>query len=255
MSTSTSRHSILARLPPPSRAAFLLDFDGTLVDIAPTPESVVVSPGLPAVLVALRDRCGGALAVVSGRPIAQIDHFIPGIPYAVAGEHGIAVRHAPDQPVVRAVLPELPAHWLAEAERIVAGHPGASVERKQTGLVLHFRGAPDAGPALRTEAEALLAQDPQRRFHLQTAKMAWELKPGGIDKGTAVGQLMQQPPFAGRIPIFIGDDVTDEDGIRGAEALGGLGFRIPDDFPDPDAFRAWLGDLARSSSAADSWEG
>lgn len=242
-------------LPPPQQVAFLLDFDGTLVDIAPTPELVVVPTGLAQTLVTLRDRCGGALGVVSGRPIAQIDHFLAGIPHAVAGEHGIAVRHAPDQPVQRAELPELPPEWLDEAERIVARHPGARVEHKHTGLVLHFRAVPEAGPALREAAEELLARDPMRRFHLQAAKMAWELKPGGIDKGTAVRQLMQQPPFAGRVPVFVGDDVTDEDGIRAAEAMGGIGLRIPEDFATPALFRAWLAELARSDAEAGSWGG
>ncbi|WP_419730289.1 trehalose-phosphatase [Lichenicola sp.] len=240
-------------MPPPQQVAFLLDFDGTLVDIAPTPEAVAVAPGLIQTLVTLRDRCGGALAVVSGRPIAQIDHFLAGIPHAVAGEHGIAVRHAPGEPVHRAELPELPQGWLDEAERIVAAHPGARIERKHTGLVLHFRAVPEAGSALRDAAERLLAQDPRQLFHLQAAKMAWELKPSGIDKGTAVRQLMQQTPFAGRLPVFVGDDVTDEDGIRAAEALGGVGLRIPEDFATPAVFRDWLSELARSG--AGTWGG
>lgn len=240
-------------LPPPERAAFLLDFDGTLVDIAPTPDAVRVPENLPAVLTRLREICGDALAVVTGRPIAQIDQFLPGIPFAVAGEHGIAVRHAPDQPVERASLPPLPHDWLEAADTLVARHPGASVERKQTGFVLHYRGAPDAGPALRDAAEQLLATDASHRFHLQAAKMAWEIRPGGIDKGSAVRLLMERSPFAGRLPIFVGDDVTDEDGIRGAEELGGTGFRIPRNFADPDSFRAWLGRLSKTSTGAAQW--
>lgn len=250
-----SPHPSLAGLPAPSRAAFLLDFDGTLVDIAPTPESVVVPERLPATLRALRALCGDALGLVSGRPIAQIDHFLPGIPFAVAGEHGVAVRHAPDAAVERAVLPVVPADWLDAAERMVAAHPGARVERKHTGFVLHFRAVPEAGGALRGAAEALLATDAEHRFHLQPAKMAWEVKPAGIDKESAVRLLMQRAPFAGRLPIFVGDDATDEDGIRGALALGGAGFRIPNDFPDPDAFRAWLDQLAATPVGAEAWGG
>ena len=243
-----------ASLPAPSRAAFLLDFDGTLVDIAPTPESVVVPDGLPDTLRALRALCGDALGLVSGRPIAQIDHFLPGIPYAVAGEHGVAVRHAPDGEVERAVLPVVPPDWLDAADRLAAAHPGARVERKHTGFVLHFRAVPEAAGPLRDAAEALLAGDREHRFHLQSAKMAWEVKPAGVDKGSAVRLLMQRPPFAGRRPIFVGDDATDEDGIRGAVALGGMGFRIPNDFPDPDAFRFWLGRLAATPAGAEAWE-
>lgn len=233
----------------------MLDFDGTLVDIAPTPEAVVVAPGLPATLLALRRLCGEAFGVVSGRPIEQIDHFLPGVPFAIAGEHGIAIRHRPDAPVERATLPALPPDWLERAERIAAAHPGVRVERKKAGFVLHFRAVPEAGDAVRAEAEALLAGGAPGRFHIQPAKMAWEIKPDGVDKESAVRALMRTAPFAGRLPVFVGDDATDEDGIRGARALGGVGFRIPDDFPDPDAFRAWLSGLAATAPGADAWAG
>ncbi len=246
-------------IPGPDEAAFLLDFDGTLVDIAPTPESVTVPDGLPATLLRLRALCGDALAVISGRPIAQIDHFLPGVPFVVAGEHGIAIRHAPGEPVLRAALPALPAHWPAAADRLAADHPGAAVERKQAGLVLHYRAAPDAAEPLRAAALAWIEAEPVPRFHLQPAKMAWEIKPDGIDKETAVRAVMARPPFAGRRPVYVGDDVTDEDGIRGAEALGGAGYRIPRDFADPAAFRAWLARLVatapRTMSGAAAWGG
>ena len=241
-------------IPGPREAAFLLDFDGTLVDIAPTPEAVAVPDGLPAVLLRLRALCGDALAVISGRPIAQIDHFLPGMPFAVAGEHGIAVRHAPGEPVLRAERPALPPHWLEAADRLAAAHPGTAVERKQAGLVLHYRAAPDAAGPLRAAALAWIEAGPAG-FHLQPAKMAWEIKPDGIDKETAVRAVMARPPFAGRRPIYVGDDVTDEDGIRGAEALGGAGYRIPRDFDDPAAFRAWLARLAATAPGAASWGG
>ncbi len=242
-------------LPGPGEAAFLLDFDGTLVDIAPTPDSVTVPDGLVAALLRLRALCGDALAVISGRPIAEIDRFLPDVPFAVAGEHGIALRHGPGEPVERADLPALPPHWLEAAERLAARHPGTAIERKQAGLVLHFRAAPDAGETLRAAAAGWIGGDGGQHFHLQPAKMAWEIKPAGIDKETAVRAVMQRPPFAGRRPVYVGDDVTDEDGIRGAEALGGLGYRIPRDFPDPAAFRAWLAALAATSPKAASWGG
>ncbi|GBQ51260.1 trehalose-phosphatase [Komagataeibacter sucrofermentans] len=242
----------LDRLPPPARAAFLLDFDGTLVDIAPTPESVVVAPGLRDTLRRLRDKCGNALAVISGRPIEQIDHFLPDVPYAVAGEHGIAIRHAPGQPIERAALPPVPRAWIDEAEKLAASHPGVRIEHKKAGLVLHYRGAPDAGPALGRIADEWVKAT-SGAFHVQAAKMAWEIRPAGIDKGHAVEAVMQSAPFAGRLPIFVGDDVTDEDGMREAVRLGGVGFRIPNDFPDPAAFRAWLAQLAQGGDGA--WGG
>jgi trehalose 6-phosphate phosphatase len=236
-------------LPAPERAAFLLDFDGTLVDIAPTPEGVVVPDGLPGALRALRQRCGDAFGVVTGRPIAQIDGFLPGVPFAVAGEHGLAIRHAPDEAVERVALPTLPADWLQRAEQLAAAHPGTRVERKHAGFVLHYRGNPDAGPALEAALRPLVAEQGEA-FHLQAAKMAWEIRPGGVDKGSAVRALMARAPFTGRLPVFVGDDVTDEDGIRAARDMGGVGLRIPDDIPSPAALRAWLLQLAEGAGWA-----
>ena len=235
-------------LPPPQRAAFLLDVDGTLLDIAPTPESVVVPPGLAADLAGLRDRVGGALAVVTGRPIAQIDALLPGVPHAVAGEHGGATRHAPGEEVRHAALAEIPAAWRDAAARIAAAHPGARVEDKRRGLVLHYRAAPGHGASLHAALQALIAPE-AGAFHLLGAKMAWEIRPAGADKGSAVRALMARPPFAGRLPVFVGDDVTDEDGIAAAIDLGGVGLRVPDAFGDPDGVRAWIARLARSGWA------
>ncbi len=235
-------------LPGAGRAAFLLDFDGTLVDIAPAPELVQVPPGLADTLIRLRALVGDALAVVTGRPIEQVDAFLPGVPYAIAGEHGTALRSAPGQPVLRADLPHLPKDWLHQAERLTALFCGTRVERKAAGLVLHYRANPGAGAALREAAEAMI--EGEKAFHLQPAKMAWEIRPAGIDKGSAVRLLMQQAPFSGRLPVFVGDDVTDEDGIRAAIELGGTGFRIPDDFDEPEAVRGWLTLLAAGEERA-----
>ncbi len=238
-------------LPPPSRAAFLLDFDGTLVDIAPRPEQVVVPPELPGQLVKLRALCGGALGLVSGRPIAQIEALL-GAHFAIAGEHGTAIRHAPDDPVENLPLPDLPPNWVQAAEAAVAAHPGTQLEPKRNGFVLHYRGAPDAGPSLHAVLATLVAEQPQN-FHLSPAKMAWELRPAGLDKGTAVRALMARPPFAGRIPVFVGDDVTDEDGMREARATGGLGLRVPDVFGDAAGVRAWLARLIETAAGTDAW--
>ncbi|GEC60478.1 trehalose-phosphatase [Gluconobacter oxydans] len=227
---------------PPSRAALLLDFDGTLVDIAPTPESVRVPEGLAADLLRLRDMLDGALAIITGRPIAQIDHFLPDIPHAVAGEHGVMMRHAPGQALRERKLPVVPGEWVQAVEKAAADHPGASVEHKKAGMVLHYRRAPEAESAFRELASAWPVEN--RGFHLQDAQMAIELRPLGIDKGKALRELMAEPPFAGRLPVFAGDDVTDRDGVRAARQMGGAGWLIPDDFPDAATFRRWLHDLS-----------
>ena len=229
-------------LPPMVQAALLLDLDGTLLDIAPRPDAVRVPPGLAEALAVLRDRLGQALAIVTGRPVEQIDGLLPGIPTAVAGEHGAAIRHDPDADIVRADLPAPSAAWLAQAAAWAAAHPGVLLERKQRGFVLHYRAAPSLGEVLRQELQAMLATDPA--FALQPALMAWEVRAHGVDKGTAVTALMARGPFSGRLPIFIGDDTTDEDGMRVARAMGGAGLRVADAFGDPAAVRAWLAGAA-----------
>jgi trehalose 6-phosphate phosphatase len=223
-------------------AALLLDLDGTLLEIAPTPDGVVVPPGLSPLLRRLRTRLGGALAIVTGRPIAQIDALLPDTVQAVAGEHGAAIRLAPGAAVIRAELAALPEGWLAAAAAMAADRPGVLLEHKSAGFVLHYRQAPQAGPALQAELVSLLAGHADR-FTLLSALMAWEVKPLGADKATAVSALMRAAPFAGRIPTYIGDDVTDEDGMRAARALGGEGWRVQDRFIDPAGVRAWLAGL------------
>ena len=230
-------------LPPADRAALLLDMDGTLLDIAPTPDTVQVPPGLLAALRGLRTALGGAVAIVTGRPIDQVDALLPGAVQAVAGEHGGAIRFVPGGPVVRPALPEPPVEWTVAAARIVERHPGAMLEQKQRGFVFHYRAVPEAGPALHEAARALVAPLADR-FQVMSALMAWEVRPRGADKGSAVAALMAEAPFAGRLPIFIGDDVTDEDGMAAARALGGAGLRVDRWFGTAGGVRRWLGAAA-----------
>ena len=225
----------------PHHAALLLDLDGTLIDIAPTPDSVVVPSDLPGSLVSLRARLSDALAIVTGRPIAQVDALLPGVPYAIAGEHGCVIRHAPEAPEIRTAVPQVPASWLREAETLVAAHPGAILESKARGFVLHYRQVPEAGPIFAAALSTLMQGWPHHA--VGAAHMAWEIKPCGIDKGRAVTALMAQAPFAGRVPVFLGDDLTDEDGMRVARKMGGLGLRVQDHFGDAAGVRNWLAQL------------
>ncbi len=235
--------------PPPfpdaGRTALLLDFDGTLVDIAPAPELVVVTDDLRHSLAVLRDRLGGALAIVTGRPLDQIDALLPGLPGAMAAEHGAVLRRQPAAALERATMAPVPDAWRAEAAAWADARDGVRLEEKSSGFVLHFRQAPDAGPDAKSFLDALIAGD-VTRFHVLSAKMAWELRPSGADKGSAVEALMQAPPFAGRAPLFIGDDVTDEHGIEAAKRLGGTGLMVPDAFGEPADVRAWLRGWAAS---------
>ncbi len=222
----------------PENAALLLDLDGTLIDIAATPDSVVVPSDLPPTLLRLRATLSDALAIVTGRPIAQVEALLPNIAYGVAGEHGGVVRLAPHAVEDRAEVAPVPEEWLVQCAALVAATPGAILERKARGLALHFRLAPEAGPHFHDELVRIMGDWPHHILH--PALMVWEVKPAGIDKGRAVRAMMAAAPFAGRMPVFIGDDVTDEDGMREARRLGGLGLRVHDHFTDAAGVRRWL---------------
>ena len=226
----------------PDHAALFLDFDGTLVDIAGTPDSILVPPGLPALLLRLSGRLNGALAVISGRPLPQLDWHLP-VPIAKVGDHGGSLRPDPHGPVEGPPLPTPPPSWAARAASLAEAFPGAFVEPKAHGFVLHYRQAPEAAGMARGLLEALVAEAPGS-FTLMPARMAWEVKPRAVSKGTAVAALLARAPFSGKVPVFIGDDVTDEAGMAAATAAGGLGLRLQDAFGTPDRLRAWLAMLA-----------
>lgn len=232
----------LPPLPAPDSTAFLLDIDGTLLDFAPTPMAVQIPPGLPDTLVQLKGRVDGALALITGRPVEQVVALFGDVPHAIAGEHGGVVRHAPSAPIARVPLPEPPLEWLVEAERVAQAHPGALLEHKANGFVLHYRLAPDAGPAMGLALARLISGD--EGFVLMPAHMAWEVRPKGADKGRAVRSIMSHDPFLGRRPIFVGDDTTDLDAVQAARAMGGVGMMVADTFRTPAQVRAWLTGLA-----------
>ena len=224
-------------IPPFARTALLLDVDGTLLEFAPTPDSVVIPPGLVDTLLALQTALDGALAIVTGRAIPVLDGFV-GNSFAAAGEHGGAIRHAPGALTERPDLPTPPDVWLDKAAALAAAYPGALLERKARGFALHFRLAPDAGPALYDALATMLADNSD--FHIMHGLLLWEVRPLGADKGSAVTALMARPPFLGRLPLFIGDDITDEDGMRVARLMGGEGLRVEPTFGSPAGVRAWL---------------
>lgn len=234
----------MGALPPLRQAALLLDLDGTLIDLAATPDSVVVPADLPDVLRALRQLLNDAVAVITGRPVETIDRLLGDAVFAVAGEHGGAIRHAPGQALERPPAPTPPETLIAEARRLTAAHPGALFEPKSRGFSLHYRAVPAAGEALREDLARLLAHS--NELELLPGNMIWEVRPRGVDKGTAVTDLMDRAPFRGRLPVFIGDDVTDRDGIQAAAAMGGAGLWVPDDFGDAAAVRAWLRGIAEN---------
>lgn len=204
--------------------ALFLDFDGTLVEIAPQPGAVVVPSGLVPTLTALQQYLGGAVAVVSGRPISQIDSFLAPLHLPVAGVHGAERRTAAGG------VDRIAGHPLQlveqAAQALVAAHPGLLLEHKQSSLALHYRQHPEL------EAECLDAMqqavENSPGLTLLRGKMVAEAKPGGASKGGAIEAFLREPPFAGRTPVFVGDDITDEVGFAAVQRLGGLGVKVGD---------------------------
>lgn len=241
-------------LPPPSELGpedcLFLDFDGTLIDIAATPDSVIVPTGLPALLQTAHDLLGGALAIVSGRPLEQIDQLLAPFAGPAGGQHGLEWRRAAELAVEspepdRAAL----ATIIGRMQQLAGLHPGLRVETKPHGAALHTRGAPGADPAAAEVAEAL-ARKFADTFELQAGKCVYELRQRGGDKGSIVRRMMAEPAFAGRRPVFIGDDLTDEAGFDAAFALGGSGVIVGErrptragaGFPTPKELHRWLTD-------------
>lgn len=205
----------------PSSALFF-DFDGTLVDLAPQPDAVVVPPQLAETLEALADYLGGAVAVISGRPIEQIDQFFSPLRLPVAGVHGAERRSADG------ALSLLNTHSLEHvhqaAEALAGLHPALHVEHKRGSIALHYRQAPALEEVCHAVMRAAVADSPG--LTLLPGKMVFEAKPGNASKGQAIEAFMQEAPFANRTPVFVGDDFTDEVGFCTVQNRGGLGVKV-----------------------------
>jgi trehalose 6-phosphate phosphatase len=237
----------MSRAPPPlsSAACLFLDVDGTLVEITPTPFDTRVDEPLREMLTALATRLGGALALVSGRSLAQLDALFAPLELPAAGLHGLERRNAAGvERRVRGADPALDPVRTRLA-RFVDAHPGTLLEDKGASIAVHFRLAPQfAAPArAATRAELALLGD---GFCLQEGKCVLEIRPSGVSKAGAIEEFLREPPFLGRLPVFAGDDLTDEGALRAVESAGGIaiavGCRIdgPYFLPDPAALRAWL---------------
>ncbi len=198
----------------------------------------MVPPHLHGLLRRLSDRLDGALALISGRSLIDIDRFFgPGI--AAAAEHGAVLRDATGVIIEDMAESAALRSLLAPLRAAVAAHPRTLLEAKRFGLVLHWRGAPSAAPALINCAQTLAA--PHDTLELQPAHEALEIRVRGPGKAGALDRFMRDAPFAGRRPIFIGDDTTDEPAIARANACGGQGLHVGRDFAgSPAAVLDWL---------------
>jgi trehalose 6-phosphate phosphatase len=202
--------------------ALFLDFDGTLVGLAPQPELVEVPLHLTGTLAALFRQLNGALALVSGRQLLDLDGFLAPLQLPSAGEHG-AQRRTSDSLLISAPSADL-KQVLQAAEDLVALHPGLRLERKVLALSLHYRQAPELeNLCLQTMREAA---ERSTGIELMRGKCVIDLKPAGFSKGTAIAAFMSEAPFAGRIPLFAGDDVTDEAGFEQVRRMGGHTIKV-----------------------------
>lgn len=213
-------------LPPPPAlepgSALFLDFDGTLVPLTDVPDAVEVDSDLIHLLDRLSDALHGRLAIVSGRSVATLrDRFGLGH-LRIAGTHGLEFAEPGEAPRTPLRLPEVDA---AEAlfHAFADDKPGVLVERKSISVGLHFRRAPEWGEAAEALARGISGES---GLYYQPGKMAVELRPGGADKGTALAALMETQPMRGGVPVFLGDDVTDEEGFIAAQAHGGFGVLV-----------------------------
>lgn len=239
------------RLPPPpplsGRSALFLDVDGTLVAFADHPEGVSVAPPVVDRLVEVAAMLDGALALVSGRRIETLDALFAPHRFAAAGLHGLQRRRAgedappPEQPPVALQAVKMQARTLLNR------YPDALLEDKGEAMALHWRLMPEAAADLQSFAMQALTRLPG--YHLQPGRDVVELRPSHGDKGAAIAAFMDEPPFLGRTPVFIGDDLTDEHGFEIVNARGGVSVLVGDRagsaaehrLADIDAVYAWLG--------------
>jgi trehalose 6-phosphate phosphatase len=231
----------------PASAALFLDFDGTLVALAQRPQDVLVPDWVVPTLERVQQHLSGALAIVSGRSLGVIDAYLHPLVLPAAGEHGAERRDATGHIERRAADP--PLEVVSCAGRLAARHAGLILEMKPSGLALHFRQQPELAGLCNEALSKALANTPGAalEWELLHGHFVYELKQRAVSKGTAVQAYLAERAFAGRLPVFIGDDVTDEDGIRAVQAAGGFGVRVGAGpsraryrLTDTDAVATWL---------------
>jgi trehalose 6-phosphate phosphatase len=237
----------------PSETAFFFDFDGTLVELAPTPDGVVVQPEVIRLLGELRRLTNGAVAIVSGRGIDSIDSFLgmPDLP--IAGLHGAERRDANGDTQRIGFHDERLLRMEQVLAEVVNVNPGMLLEIKGAALALHYRNAPDREPVARAATQRLVADYPGA-YVLQPGKMVYEIKPKDVDKGRALRAFLDEPPFTGRTPVFAGDDLTDEKGFQVVNEQCGISIKVgPGDtvarsrLDSVEALLAWLDQIVAAT--------
>lgn len=234
----------------PENTAIFLDFDGTLADLAEHPDAVSVPAATQGILARLEKSTQGAVAIVTGRPIDDIDRFLAPLKLPVAGVHGLERRAAGGKRTTAPV--ERKEEFAALGARLrdfAEAHPGLILETKQSSMALHFRQRPEL--AEKVTAAVHEAVDGLQGLDILHGKMVVEVKSGKADKADAVAAFMAEPPFRGRIAVFAGDDVTDEDAFREIARISGISIKIGGGATTAafrtdgtETFRLWLARLA-----------
>jgi trehalose 6-phosphate phosphatase len=237
-------------MPHLDQCAILLDIDGTLLDLAPTPREVWVPPGLAKTLNRLLARTSGALALVSGRSLNDIDLIFAPEQFPAVGGHGAEMRISRDSEAVATHAPPMDKELKLRLAAIARLSPGILLEDKGYSLALHYRLAPHAEKAIYEAVSLIRADLPNAPIEVLPGKCVCEIKHSGFTKATGVLELMAHEPFGGRRPIFIGDDVTDETVFAIMPDLGGLAFSVgrraqgvAGHFDEPRDVREWLAHL------------
>lgn len=246
-------HDELAANPPVdlSKSAILLDIDGTLLDIAPTPHEVRVSPELLKLLQRLSARLNGALAFISGRSLGDIDRIFAPLKFPAVGGHGAEIRPLPDNRSYRQRSAPLDDTLKARFSEIARMGPGIIIEDKDYSIAIHYRLAPQLGGAVMKSVAAICEKWDCNDLDILPGKSVIEIKPRGFNKGTGLRELMASAPFAGRRPFFVGDDVTDEAAFAVLHEFSGVGFSVGGivpgasfNFDGPKDVRLWLERMA-----------
>lgn len=204
--------------------AYFLDVDGTLIELAANPGAVRVDDALLGLVARLHHACGGALALISGRSLADLERLLGSVRIPLAGQHGLERRDAQGRLHTHATPQAVKRGLRQRLDALVARHPGLLLEDKGLTLALHYRQAPQLAAWLHRQLTDWVAAN--EGLQLQKGKRVLEIKPAGFDKGSAIAEFMAESPFHGRRPVFIGDDVTDEHGFARVNLLDGLTVKV-----------------------------
>src|SRR5271166_6596483 len=233
-------------------AALFLDVDGTLLDIAATPDAVRAPEGLVETLALAARKLHGALALVSGRTIDEIDRLFAPLRLRASGVHGAQIRVEPGEPIrIAPAASVLPSSFRTALSLALRRFSGILIENKGFSIAVHYRLNPKIASNLRDVLGRLIAAEPWQGLEIEDAHYAFELKRPTFDKGRAIAQFLTREPFRGRMPIFIGDDTTDESGFATVTASGGRAYSVGGPrpgaigfFETPQSVRDWLAALA-----------